>query len=82
MKIEDDDIVMSTGRRFYANFGTIGLGDDLEVSHGGDGGIPAWPGGYWSAEQVMTEAERRELADYMIALWTKFRDADGPIKGA
>jgi hypothetical protein len=80
MKIEGDDLVMSSGRRFYANCGIIGLSDRLTVTEGYDGAVPAWEDGWGGA--VMTTEERREMADYMIALWTKFRDAGGPIEGA
>jgi hypothetical protein len=79
MRIDGDDLIFSNGRRVYANFGSIGIGDDLRVCYGGDGGIAAWPGDDMP-EYVLTEAERLELADYMIALWTKFRDADGPLR--
>jgi hypothetical protein len=77
MRIEGDTIIFSSGREFYANRGVIGLSDDLYVSQGYDGGLDAWPSE--GTTHFMTPEERRELADYMIALWTKFREADGPI---
>lgn len=77
MKIERDQVVMSTGRTFYANRGIIGLGPDLDVSYGYDGSFPAWPRS-WVGE-CMTEEERQELAAYMIEAWKAFAMASGPI---
>lgn len=72
MKIEGDWVEFSTGRVSYANFGVIGLGDDLTVSHGADGGF--WAPDY-EGEDALTPEERVELADYMIERWTAFRAA-------
>lgn len=63
-----DTFKLSTGRTFYANNGLIGispLGADaaVRVSEGYDGGVHV---------DEWTAAERRELADYMIALWSAF----------
>jgi hypothetical protein len=60
---DDDDYVLSSGRRFYANRGLISINQNLEVSEGYDGEV--WTG-KWSG------AEKRELADFMIALWRRF----------
>lgn len=66
MKIEDERyLVFSTGRRETANLGIVGLGPDLTISEGYDGGFN---------ERDWTPDERRELADYMIAQWTAYRD--------
>lgn len=57
-----------SGRDVYANRGIIGINPDLETSEGYDGGLP------W--DEPLTKAERIELADYMIALWTRYREAE------
>ena len=81
MKIDGDEVIFSTGKVRYANNGIIGLGPDLEVSEGYDGG-------FWSAHEseykdeadILTPAERVELADYMIERWQAFRYIQGPAK--
>lgn len=65
---------MSTGRKVYANAGFFGINSQLEVGEGYDSGedfdaYDSTSEGYW------TVAERKELADYMISLWTAFRDS-------
>jgi hypothetical protein len=67
--VKDDWLTFSTGKRAYANQGIIGLGprsgnDAWRVSEGYDGGFVE-----------LTKEEKRELADYMIALWREWRDA-------
>ena len=79
MKIDGDWITFSTGKTRYAHGGIVGLGDDLEVTHG-------WDGSVWQPEESeymedpLTADELRELADYMIALWTGWRNAVTPEK--
>jgi hypothetical protein len=68
---ENDELVFSTGKRIYANRCIIGLSDDVDeeycrVSYGYDGGI---------AEENLTASEKIELADYMITLWTDYRNS-------
>jgi len=64
-----DEFELSTGRRFYANNGVLGVSADhevwdrLELFEGFDGTV--------FAEEFTTE-ERREVAEYMIALWREF----------
>lgn len=55
----------STGREFYANNNIIGICPTLSISEGYDGRL-------WELEDI-TEAEREELADYMIQLWQRFK---------
>jgi hypothetical protein len=78
LTIEGDKVIFSTGRSFYANEGIIGICPTLRISEGYDGGLSAWPGEGWEKAPALTAAERRELADYMIGLWTEFREADKP----
>ena len=67
---------LSTGREFYANHHLVSLqrqsdpyggADYWEIGEGYDGSV------HEDAVE-WTSAERRELADYMIALWTQFRN--------
>lgn len=62
----------STGRVVSANNGIVGLNEKLEeVFEGYDGSIEHY---YKPPEERLTPEERRELADYMIALWNKYAD--------
>ncbi len=71
--IDDDHFELSTGRRFYANGGCLGMSDSGDqtchrfpgFNYGGDGGVDC---------DDWTQAERIEVADYMIAAWQKWRD--------
>lgn len=75
--------VLSTGRAFYANCGVIGIsGEEVErdpedaviVREGFDGDIRIAES-KWADDtsEDWTPDERRELADYMIALWQRWR---------
>lgn len=78
-----DSITFSTGRSFYVYSRTIGLDPNLYVYYGSDGDLPTWYYGdddWRKPEQIMTEAERLELADYMIEAWQRFKAATGPEK--
>lgn len=71
----ENTYVLSTGRRFYAHGGVIGIGPhpvEETVSEGWDGGIEivrTWDEAFvpWTGE------ERAELADEMIRRWTAFK---------
>lgn len=65
--IDDDDVTLSTGRTIYANRGIFGLTPDGELTEGCDGGVDA----------NLAPAERREIAEMMIARWRKFGGIDG-----
>jgi len=79
MKYNGDDkyILESTGRCFYANCGIIGIDQEFDrdnglcVSEGYDGWIDLLH--TWGEEKAWTPDEAIELADYMIALWTRFK---------
>lgn len=76
MTIKDQYITFSTGRRVYLTRGSVGLaasntderwlfdGSSFTVDFGGTAGVPA---------DVLEPEEAIELADYMIALWHRFR---------
>jgi hypothetical protein len=54
----------STGRKEYGFGGVIGIGSDGTVYTGWDDELPF----------NLSQAERQELAGYMIELWRAFRD--------
>jgi len=64
-----DNIVLSSGRKEYANHGILGLTANEDsgdyVSYGYDGGF---------STENWTQAERDELADTMILRWQKFKE--------
>jgi hypothetical protein len=79
--LEDGDgFRLSTGRTFYAYGCRLSLGheDFPQCEYGSDGTI--WEsytykrGSSRTPEEFFTAAERTEIADYMIALWTKFKE--------
>jgi hypothetical protein len=73
MKIEGDDLIFSTGRKVYANYGIVGISPRLGVTGGYDQGF----------DGDLLPAERIELADYMIGQWLKFKSqAQKPEGGA
>lgn len=76
MQIIGNTLIFSTGRRADANNGIVGISEGygrLWITEGydgpldddidDDGDLSPW-----------TPAERQELAEYMIALWTRYRD--------
>ena len=74
MEVDRDKLIFSTGRRIIANGGIIGLAPDLEVSEGYDGTIYNDYIEEFEEEHRLTPAEVNELADYMVALWGKWRE--------
>jgi hypothetical protein len=74
MKIEGDDLVFASGERCYAYSGVVGLGPTLEPMYGWDGDIEEFG-------QTLKPADAAELADYMIELWTKFKQLRGVPDG-
>lgn len=69
----EDDIVLSTGRAFYANRGIVGIDAKGNVSEGYDGGVDVWGHDGWSKRADWSREDRDALADMMIARWTAFR---------
>lgn len=72
---KDNTYTLSSGRRFYANCGYIGLGPDGagdSLPEGHDGAIELRRD--WDPEfEPWTAAERAELADAMIERWQAFK---------
>lgn len=62
-----------SGRTFKANQNIIGVDGNGELTEGFDSGLyPDWKGG---DDLPFSEAERREIAEYMIQRWTAYRDS-------
>jgi len=67
-----DELRLSTGRVVEAHCGIVGLGPDLDVTHGYDGNIAGPDDGDWS-EKAMAPADAVALADLMLARWAAYR---------
>ena len=75
-------VLESTGREAYANCGFVGINDDLELSYGYDGIFVPYltkidivqNKDSLFAKAPWTPQERTEIANYMIDLWTKFKE--------
>lgn len=72
---ESDDVyILDSGKMFYANNGIIGLGHDFGWIHNGyddSDSIRTEPDDAWSR---LEPHEAVEIAEHMIAKWSKFRD--------
>lgn len=73
MKTVGNNLIFeTTGRQEYCFSGVIGVGVDddntLHITYGLDGMFSFEHNG------GLTDEERNELADYMIALWQRYRD--------
>lgn len=75
MKIENvngsTSAIFNNGVTVYCNLGIIGINPELELYEGYDGNFCLYNEEFDRRE--MQQDEREELADYMIALWTKFK---------
>jgi hypothetical protein len=76
MKDVGNGFELSTGRRLRANGGVLGMSEALRLTSGYDDTLYLEPddGHCWQAEElgVLTDDERREIADHMIGLWQKW----------
>lgn len=70
MKIDGDHYVLSTGRRFYAYADRLSLDGNGTLAYGYDGRIYEDP--EMTDEAPFTAAERKEIAEEMIARWRKW----------
>jgi hypothetical protein len=76
----DDHVLECTGREVYAHAGIIGIDDAGGVFHGFDGNIETadyralFDSGVCSPPDPapLSNAERRELAEAMVARWKKW----------
>ncbi len=64
-----DEFILSTGKTFYAYSGTLGLHPKLGLAYGYDGTVD-------ELSENFTKEEKSEIADYMIKLWTQFKEKD------
>jgi hypothetical protein len=71
MRVERSSLIMDDGTEYHANGGIVGLDPYLEISRGYDGSLTDWE----NDDGKLPFAHRLELADYMIALWTKYKEA-------
>lgn len=75
---DGDSICLSSGRVVQANHGIIGISGDLQVYEGYDGFVDV-AGDYLDDVSVdgadLTDADRVELADLMVARWMRYRQA-------
>lgn len=62
-----DELVLASGRTLYAHAGIIGIADNGAFSGGYDQMLD-------DDDDPLTSEERVELGDYMIALWTRFKE--------
>ena len=64
MRIEGDNVILSTGTTFYANKGILGISGQrgMDITQGYDGGIC----------EDFTQKEKAEIAEYVIALWKQW----------
>ena len=67
MKITEDELEFSTGRKEYAHARIVGINPDGIISYGYDGGFSV---------KTWTKEERKELAEYMITLWKNFGEKE------
>jgi hypothetical protein len=70
---QDHVIRLASGRELYPYEGFISINADLNVRHGYDGLLDGLD--ELERDGTWTPAERHELADRMIALWQRFKQA-------
>lgn len=85
-----DRLTLSSGRVLEPNRGFIGINPKLQVCEGYDCDWNIYPleegevlqSGAWDKavedDTPFTLQERREIADYVIALWRRWADGEGP----
>lgn len=66
-----DGFILNSGRVVYAINGTIGINNKLQMTYGWDGALR--PQGDATSGDRFTRSEKTEIADYMIALWTRVK---------
>ena len=60
---DTDELILRSGRRIYANCGILGINPVGQISGGYDEGLNG---------EEFSEAERNEIASYMIGLWREW----------
>jgi len=74
---QHDHITLSSGHQFKANGTVVGIGEDLRVTEGWDGGIAEANADGLEDTDNWSPEECRELADMMIDRWTRYREEYG-----
>lgn len=79
MRVEGNSLLFSSGKVVYANNGIVGLGSGAgyyygKVFEGYDGAIRESQAAEDPDGDGLTNAECRELADYMIAEWSRYKE--------
>lgn len=79
MRREGNHYVLSTGKKFYANNGILGIGED-GVYEGCDGDVEYGPG--YGDEDLdrdrFTPEEAREVAEYAKKMWDEWLEERTP----
>lgn len=77
IRIEEQAVVFSTGRRLSTQRGVVGISPSLEVFQGHSGVlVPSEP--FLDDDDALTDQERIELAEHMIERWQAFKDLSAP----
>jgi len=87
MKTTRDQITLeTTGRKFYANNGILGIGEEADhLSEGYDGGFgpsTRWDDNWDESSSEYTHEEVNEIYEAMVARWAKWRDKQLSLKSA
>lgn len=75
MKINGSELVMDDGTEYHAYGGVVGMSEDLKPYYGWDGMVGEFD------REAMPERHRKELAEFMIALWQRFAAKGGHEQG-
>ncbi len=71
----ENEIILTSGKKLYANCLIVGIDPELNVSGGYDqGNIDSLYNNDTHEYEKISKEDRVELAEYMIALWIKYRD--------
>jgi hypothetical protein len=65
---------LSTGREIVAMYGVMGL----DAGQSGGTLYHGYDGALWDIEPPLTQREREEIADAMIARWREWRETEPP----
>jgi len=66
---------LASGRKLYANNSILGISVEEDFVHGDRLVLSEGYDGYFDGEELkFTSEEKAEIADYMIDLWTKFKE--------
>ena len=72
IRIKEQKLIFSTGRRISVQRGVVGISPALEVFQG-HAGILLPTEAFLDDNDALTDQERIELADFMIRQWQAFK---------